>query len=215
MSDSIRIIVADDHELFRRGLVEILREQPDFVLAGEASSGPEAVRLYRERQAHIALMDVHMPQGDGIEAVRQLKAQAGAKVLMLTVSDKDQDLIAALQAGADGYLLKNTRPQELCQAIRQVVAGHGALSPEVVPTVMRAAAHSRPSTSGVRLSAREYEVLTLLAQGATTYQIAAALVISENTVKTYVNRILKKLKAANRAEAVARAASLGLLHRTR
>lgn len=211
MDEAIRIVVADDHELFRRGLVEILREEQGFELVGEASDGLDAVRLCNDRQPEIVLMDIHMPGGDGIEAVRKLKTAYGPRILMLTVSDEDDDLIRALAAGADGYLLKNTRPEKLCLAIRQVFAGHGALSPEVTATVMRTAGRAAGAGPRPQLSRREQEVLTLVAQGATTAQIAAALGLSQNTVKTYAGRVLKKLEAVNRTEAVARAAAMGLL----
>jgi len=211
MADRIRIVVADDHELFRRGLVEILREEPGFELVGEASDGLQAVQMSGALEPDIVLLDIHMPGGDGIEAARRLKRAPGPHILMLTVSEEDADLMNALAAGADGYLLKNTRPEELCQAIRQVAAGHGALSPEVTAAVMRSAGRGVGAGPQPQLSPREQDVLNLVAQGATTAQIAAALGISQNTVKTYAARVMRKLEAVNRTEAVARAAALGLL----
>lgn len=212
MSEPITLLLADDHPLFREGLSRLLNDQPDFMVLAEAKSGKEAVHLSRQYQPQVVLMDVHMPGGGGIEAVRAIKQEPGIRILMLTISDKDDDLLGALAAGADGYLLKTAEPEQLCQSIRQVAAGQGVLAPEVTARVIQAAAN-RGRTVATSLSRRETEVLLHLAQGATTTEIAAALVISENTVKTHVHRILEKLEAANRAEAVARAAALGLISR--
>lgn len=211
MSDSIRIMVVDDHVIFRRGVVELLEEQQDLHVIGEASNGIQGVAMAREHEPDVILMDVHMPEGDGIEAVRELKKSANFRVLMLTVSEEDQDLKGALMAGADGYLLKNAEPEELCRAIRTVAAGESVLSTRVTNKIMTAAARAWDRGEQTNLSPREHEVIALLAQGATTNQIAAKLVISTNTVKTHIHRILKKLDANNRAEAVARAALMGLL----
>jgi DNA-binding NarL/FixJ family response regulator len=210
MHEQIKILVADDHPLFRRGLVGLLREQADCNVVGEANDGFEALELSRESQPDVVLLDVHMPEGGGLAAVGALKS-AGARVLMLTISDKDEDLMDAIAAGADGYLLKSAEPEELCQAIRQVAAGSAVLSPEVTATVMQAAARTQDHKPGASLSTREREVLVQLARGATTNQIAEALVISTSTVKTHIKHIMEKLDASNRAEAVAQAAALGLL----
>ena len=132
MTEPIRLLVADDHTLFRRGLIGFVNEQPDFRVVGEAGNGLDAVQIYRQQQPDVVLMDVHMPGGSGIEAVQTLKKEMNARVLMLTISDNDEDLFAALAAGADGYLLKSAEPEQLCQAIRQVFAGQGVLSPEPI-----------------------------------------------------------------------------------
>ena len=211
MTNMIKVLVVDDHALFRRGVVELLREQPDFSLAGEAGSGPAALELSRRVQPDVVLLDVHMPGGGGVEAVRGLKQNLGLQVLMLTISEKNEDLLAAIEAGADGYLLKSAEPEELCRAIRQVAAGQSVLAPEVTAKVMHAAARTRSRQPPVDLSLRELEVLVELAQGATTLEIAATLVISQNTVKTHVRHILEKLGVSNRAEAVSRATAMGLL----
>lgn len=211
MTEAVRVLVADDHALFRRGLVGLLSEQPDIEPVGEAHSGPEAVQLSRQLRPDVVLMDVHMPGGGGIEAVRALKQGAGVHVLMLTISEKDDDLWGAIAAGADGYLLKSAEPDELCRAIRRVASGQGALSPEITATVMRAASQARSREPAIELSQREREVLAELAHGATTIEIARRLVISESTVKTHVRHILEKLGASNRAEAVGRATALGLI----
>jgi len=209
MADRIRVLVVDDHALFRQGIVRLLQEQPDFKVVGEAGDGREAIYLAQQNRPHVVLLDVHMPGGGGIDAVRVLKQTTASGVLMLSISDKDRDLMGALDAGADGYLLKSAEPDELCRAIRHIASGHGVLAPELTAKVMQTAARGRHSS--VSLSARERVVLNHLAAGETTSQIAAALFISENTVKTHVRRILKKLDVANRTEAVAHAAVLGLI----
>jgi len=209
MADRIRVLVVDDHALFRQGIVRLLQEQPDFKVVGEAGDGREAIYLAQQNRPHVVLLDVHMPGGGGIDAVRVLKQTTASGVLMLSISDKDRDLMGALDAGADGYLLKSAEPEELCRAIRHIASGYGVLAPELTAKVMQTAARGRHSS--VSLSAREREVLNHLAAGETTSQIAAALFISENTVKTHVRRILKKLDVANRTEAVAHAAVLGLI----
>lgn len=213
MADPIRILLADDHALFRRGMAELLAESPEVKVIGEASDGQEAVELAEELAPDVVLMDVHMPTAGGVEAVRRLKARSQVRILMLTVSDKDEDLLGAIEAGADGYLLKNAEPGELVSAIRQVAAGHGALSPEITGKVMRSAVTRSGNADESDLSPREREVLSLLAEGLTTAQIAQELVISSSTVKTHVHHILGKLGAANRVEAVAKAADLGLLNK--
>jgi DNA-binding NarL/FixJ family response regulator len=211
MSEPIKLLVVDDHILFRRGLIGLVREQPDFRIVGEAGNGPDAIQICRQQQPDVVLMDVNMPGGSGVEAVQTIKKETKARVLMLTISNKDEDLFGALAAGADGYLLKSAEPEQLCQAIRQVAAGQGVLSPEIVSQVMQAAASPQSRQSTTSLSRRECEVLVQLARGATTTDIATTLVISNNTVKTHIRRILKKLDVANRAEAVARASALGLI----
>jgi DNA-binding NarL/FixJ family response regulator len=212
VAEIIRILVADDHLLFRKGLAGLLSEREDFQLVGTASNGQEAVAISRQVKPDVVLMDVHMPQGGGVEAVRALKKDPGPRVLMLTISDKDEDLMAAIEAGADGYLLKSVDPEQLYDSIRRVAAGQGALSPEVTGLVMRAAADSYVSGATADLSPREREVIKLLATGATTPQVAEELVISQSTVKTHIRHIYKKLDASNRAEAVAKAAALDILN---
>lgn len=211
MAEQIKILVVDDHALFRRGLMELLSHEPDFILVGEAHSGSEALRLSQELGPDVVLMDVRMPEGSGVEAVQTMKQDLELRVLMLTISAKDQDLMGAIQAGADGYLLKTAEPEELCQAIRQVASGQAVLSPEVTAAVMQAAGRSQSHESQVSLSPREREVLAKLAQGATTAEVATTLVISPSTVKTHIHHILEKLGASNRAEAVGRAMAMGLL----
>ncbi len=210
--EAIRILVADDHRLFRKGLIGLLSERREFELIGEAGDGAQAIDLARELDPDVVLMDVNMPATGGVEAVKELKTGGGPRILMLTISEKDEDLMAAIEAGADGYLLKNVDPEVLYDAIRRVTEGQGVLSPEVTGAVMNAVALATPATNEVGLSPRETEVIELLASGATTPQIASELVISQSTVKTHIKHILEKLEARNRAEAVGKAAALGILN---
>ena len=212
MDEPTKLLLVDDHTLFRQGLAAVLADFDDFQIVAQAASGREALHLAGLHNPDVVILDVHMPGEDGVETAQRLKASSSSRVLMLTVSDQDQDLLGALAAGADGYLLKNAEPEALARAIRQVSAGSGALSPEVVPQVMSAAGQSRPNAP--TLSPREQEVLQALAGGATTAEIAAELIISPNTVKTHIRRIKRKLDAANRVEAVARAVALGLIPQT-
>jgi DNA-binding NarL/FixJ family response regulator len=211
-SARIRLVVVDDHALFRRGLVGLLKDMSEFEVVGEASDGLEALDLVQRAQPDIVLMDVNMPRLDGIQAVHSLRSQrSDVRILMLTISQDDDDLLGAIQAGADGYLLKSTEPDELRRAIIRVSQGQGVLSPEVTAAVLKAAAHrGMPENDGL-LSDRELEVLGCLAEGQTTLQIASHLFISENTVKTHIRHILEKLDAANRTEAVSKAMQLGLI----
>lgn len=210
MSSKIKILIVDDHEIFRRGLHDSLEEFPEFILVGEASNGSEAVEMCQHLKPDVVLMDIHMPGGDGIQAVEEIKKLSETHILMLTVSEKDQDLVNAVQAGADGYLLKNTKPDRLRSAINDVVLDRGVVSPEVTKGLLNVVSRSDWSTP--ELSNREHQVLALMARGFTTAKIAVSLKISENTAKTYIRRILRKFKATNRAEAVARASALGLLY---
>jgi len=213
MPEPIKILVADDHPLFRRGLVALLNDQADYHVVGEATSGPQALELSRRVQPDLVLLDVHMPGGGGLSVLPALKRDLGLRVLMLTISDKDEDLMGAIAAGADGYMLKSAEPEELCWAIQQVMAGHSVLAPEITSAVMQAATRAQHQAPQISLSPREGEVLAELARGATTADIAATLFISPSTVKTHVRNILEKLGASNRAEAVGRAAALGLFDR--
>lgn len=209
----IRVLVVDDHALFRRGLVSLLNEQPDIEVVGDAGDAYEALRLAQELRPDVVLMDVNMPGEGGISATEALLRRVpSARVLMLTVSDADADLLAALKAGAHGYLLKEATPEEVIQAIRMTYQGKSVLSPEMVS---RLVAHVRSGLSFAHhplqaLSPREQEILRLVAQGYTNAEIAQALVISENTVKTHLRRMMRKLGVTSRAELAALAARAGL-----
>ena len=208
----IRLVVIDDHALFRRGLISLLQEMQDFHVAGEASNGREALQVIEKEQPDIVLLDINMPVMNGIEALSEIrKSNPAQKVLMLTISQNDEDLIAAIVGGANGYILKNTEPESLRHIILQVVSGNSVLSPEVTARVFHAVRRSQSDRSRGLLSDREVEVLGCLARGQTTAQIADTLFISENTVKTHIRHILEKMEVNNRAEAVARAAQMDLI----
>ena len=211
MNEPIRVVVVDDHALFRRGLVGLLSEMQEFQVVGEAADGQEALAIITEQQPDVVLLDVNMPVMGGLETLSAIKREEiEAQVLMLTISQHEEDLIGSIRAGASGYLLKNAEPETLRQTILQVAAGNAVLAPEVTSQVFRLVRSGQVGASGV-LSEREIEVLRVLAQGYTTAQTASELVISENTVKTHIRHILNKLEVGNRAEAVAKATQLGLI----
>jgi len=208
----IRIVVVDDHALFRRGLISLLEEMPEFQVVGEAINGQEALSVIERVKPDVVLLDINMPILDGVQTLGAIrKKDASQKVLMLTISQNDDDLIGAIVAGANGYVLKNTEPEILRNTIVQVHAGNSVLSPEITARVLQAVRRSQTDRNRGLLSDREVEVLKCLARGQTTAQIAGVLFISENTVKTHIRHILEKMEVNNRAEAVARAAQLDLL----
>lgn len=212
MTRILRLVVVDDHALFRRGLVGLLDEMPGFLVVGQAGDGEQALPLIEQAKPDIVLLDLNMPNLDGIATLRKLRARRNAvRVLMLTISQNDTDLLEAIRAGADGYLLKNTEPDDLRKALQRVAEGHGALSPEVTAPVLRAVSRFGSEEQRVLLSDRELDVLSCLVDGQTTMQIANRLFISENTVKTHVRHIFEKLEVSNRAEAVGKAHQMGLI----
>ena len=212
MPSSIRVLIADDHTLFRRGLVSLLNETGEFVVAGEAGNGPEAVQLVAALGPDVVLMDVHMHGGGGVEAVEQLsKTSPALPVIMLTVSDNDADLIGAIRAGAKGYFLKNAETEELYAALRKAAAGQAVLDPALTDLLFRHVAQTSPLGEVAPLSFRETEILQLIAEGCTNREIALRLSVSENTIKTHVARILEKLGTTNRTEAAALAQQRGWL----
>ncbi len=207
----IRIVVVDDHALFRAGLVSLLTSIPEFEIVAEAGDGREALSVVREEKPDVVLLDVNMPVMGGVEMVEALQEIDQPRILMLTISKHDEDLFGAIAAGADGYLLKDTEPDELRRAINLVADGKSVLSPEVTSRVLKVVSSSHGIPPDVALSKREMDVLKCLAKGMTSAQIAKELFISENTVKTHVRHILEKLEASNRAEAVSRAIQLGII----
>lgn len=210
----LRLVVVDDHALFRRGLVGLLNDMVEFKVVGEAGNGQEALGVIQVEQPDMVLLDVNMPEMDGIQTVEAIrKLRLPLHILMLTISQHEEDLMGAIRMGADGYMLKNTEPEDLRKSILRVASGEGALSPEVTGAVMRALARQTDLTNQQQLSERELEVLACLADGQTTNQIASRLFISENTVKTHVRHILEKLEASNRTEAVSKAIQLGLIQK--
>jgi two-component system, NarL family, nitrate/nitrite response regulator NarL len=214
MTRSLRMVVVDDHALFRRGLVGLLEEMPGFQVVGQASDGEQALPLIESARPDIVLLDLNMPVMDGIATLRALRERRlPVRVLMLTISQNDTDLLEAIRAGADGYLLKNTEPEELRRSIQRVVEGQGALSPEVTAQVLHALSRYESQEPASLLSDREIEVLNCMVDGLTTQQIAGQLFISDNTVKTHVRHIFEKLDVSNRAEAVGKSMQMGLIRK--
>jgi two-component system NarL family response regulator len=197
----------------RHGLRLILNQADGLTVVGEAADGEEAVTLALARQPDVVLMDVNMPGGtDGIEATRRLRAaRPEIKVLMLTISKRDKDLIDAVKAGARGYLLKSAEAGEVIESIRRVAAGEAILPPKMVSLVLDELVSPAPESK--QLTKREIDTLKLVAQGLGNKEIASRLHISENTVKTHVRHILEKLHLSNRAEAAAYAVRHGLIPR--
>lgn len=211
MNTEIRIVVVDDHTLFRRGLVGLLAEMEGFQVVGEAANGQAALGIIAEEKPDVILLDVNMPELNGIQTLVAMRKQGlEFPVLMLTISQHEDDLISAIRAGASGYLLKNAEPETLRQTIKQVVAGKSVLAPEVTEQVFRLVRSGQLDSTNL-LTDREVEVLRFLSRGLTTPQTGAKMFISENTVKTHIRHILEKLEVSNRAEAVAKAAQLGLI----
>lgn len=210
----IRLVVVDDHTLFRSGLVSLLSEMAEFEVVGEAGDGQQALELIQNCEVDILLLDVNMPRLDGVATVAALRSLKNpVRVLMLSVSQDTEDLLGAIRAGANGYILKNTEPEDLRKALLRVAKGQGALSPEVTAPVLQTLARSAVAEAPPLITDREQEVLYCLVKGLTTQQIAGQLYISENTVKTHIRHILEKLEASNRTEAVGKAIQMGLLQR--
>jgi len=207
--DAIRVLIADDQALFRRGLHVVLGTEDGIEVVAEAENGEEAVEKARELAPDVVLMDVRMPKLNGIEAARQIRAEEpSTKILMLTVSDEEDDLYEAIKAGANGYLLKEISVEEVAESIRAVVQGQSLLSPSMASKLltefnaMVKRAEDKQQFSGPVLTNRELEVLRLVAKGMSNREIATDLYISENTVKNHVRNILEKLHLHNRMEAV-------------
>jgi DNA-binding NarL/FixJ family response regulator len=214
----IRVVVADDHQVVRAGFAELLDTQPDFRVVGTAADGADAVRTCRELNPDVVLMDVRMPGMDGIEATRQLTAAGdGPRVLSLTTFDLDEYVYDALRAGASGFLLKDATAERLFDAVRVIAAGQALLAPAVTRRLITEFAHQRPVADSpatvllAALTARETEVLRLLAEGLTNLEIAERLVVTEQTVKTHVSRLLAKLGLRDRTQAVITAYETGLV----
>ncbi|PWD50386.1 DNA-binding response regulator [Serinibacter arcticus] len=218
MTDSVRIVLVDDHALMREGIRTILQLQGDLEVVGQAGSGEEALEVVRREQPDVVCMDVEMPGIGGLEATRQLVADPDvcSRVLVLTTFEREDYLLAALTAGASGFLLKNSRPEQLAEGIRTIAAGDSLLSPEVTRAVIERAvagegrAEGRPavpdatgSAAVAGLTERELEVLQLLALGLSNDEIAQRLFVGRATVKTHVSNVLMKLALRDRVQAVA------------
>jgi two-component system nitrate/nitrite response regulator NarL len=214
--NSLRILLVDDHLLFRKGLARLLDAQPDFEVVGEARDGLEAVEQVQALRPDVVLMDIRMPGCDGLEATRRIKVQVpDVRVVMLTVSDDDQDLATAVRYGADGYLLKDLLPETLFQQLRGLESGQAPISRAMTGKLFRQLAQrSRPTVRPAAidvLSARECEVLALVVSGCSNQEIAGELGIARNTVKNHLRNIFVKLGVKNRVQAAAYAVSHGLV----
>jgi DNA-binding NarL/FixJ family response regulator len=206
----IRVVVADDQQIVRAGFGALLDTQPDITVVATAEDGRAAVAACREHRPDVVLMDVRMPVMDGIEATRQVSADA--KVIVLTTFDLDEYVYDSLTAGASGFLLKDVRAEQLFDAVRVVAAGEALLAPSVTKRLIGEFARRRPRPDTLReLTPREVDVLRELAEGLTNAEIAARLVVSEETVKTHVSRVLMKLGLRDRTQAVITAYESGLV----
>jgi two-component system nitrate/nitrite response regulator NarL len=223
-SSKIRIVVVDDHTLFRRGLTALLSREPQFAVVGEAADAGEALRRVRELQPDLVLLDNHLPGVNGVDALPGLiEAAPQARFLMLTVSEDEQDLAAALRAGAAGYLLKTIDGDDLSAAIIRAMAGHSVVAPEMTGKLVAAfraasaGAESAPKrdapvepAAADALSPREQDILREIARGASNKEIARTLGIAETTVKIHVQHILRKLELSSRVQAAVWATEHGL-----
>jgi DNA-binding NarL/FixJ family response regulator len=215
----IRILLVDDHVLFRKGIASLLSTERGFEVVGEAANGQEALDKARDLMPDVILMDISMPRMDGLEATRRLKAEIPyVRIVILTVSDGDQNLFDAIKSGAQGYLLKKIEPQALFSTLRGVVQGEASFSRITAMKLLGefsrlAQQEAVPPSPGARLSPREKEVLELITRGKTNKEIASALDIAENTVKNHLKNILEKLHLENRVQAATYALRQGLLER--
>ena len=202
----IRVLIADDHGIVREGLVSVIRRsKADMTVVGEASNGREAVDLWKEHRPDVTLLDLRMPELDGLDAIREIRSEdEKARIIVLTTFDGDEDIYRAIQAGAKGYLLKDVPREALMDCIRRVHAGETSVPVHLV-------AKLADRVSGETLSKREIEVLKLMAQGKSNKEIAAALFITEGTIKSHGKAIFSKMNVASRTEAVTEATRRGLL----
>lgn len=215
--EPIKVLLVDDHALFRKGVASALASHTDIQVVGEASNGEEALAKARELMPDVILMDISMPGGDGLAATRRIKAEIPyAKIIMLTVAEQDESLFEAIKSGAHGYLLKTIEPHHLLEALRGVFKGEAPISRVTASKILREFARrsqrSAPEEAPPvgKLSPREGEILELLTKGATNKEIAATLCISIHTVKNHLQNIMDKLHIQNRAQAVAYAFEAGL-----
>ncbi len=213
-SESIHLLIADDQPAFRRGLRALLQSVADVTIVGEATTGEETVGLAERLQPDVILMDLHMPPLSGLEATRRiLHSSPHIRIIVLTMSDHDENVFAALKAGARGYLLKGALKDEILRAIRGVYRGEAIFSPVVAQWLMTYFAAVRPTAPAYAfpdLTEREREILTLIAQECTNGEIADLLVLSEKTVRNHVSNIFTKLQVADRTQAILRARDAGI-----
>jgi DNA-binding NarL/FixJ family response regulator len=212
----LRVLIADDQDLFRAGFAMILDAQPDITVVGEAADGAQAVSAAVELRPDVVLMDIRMPNLDGVAATARIRRQTDARVLILTMFDLDEYVYGALRAGAGGFLLKDVRRAELAEAVRVVAAGESLLAPTVTRRLienMVGGGHPVPRLAArlADLTARELDTLRLVARGLSNAEVAAELVVSEHTVKTHVSNLLAKLGMRDRVQAVVFAYESGLV----
>ena len=204
-SPMIQVLIADDHAIVRQGLATIINRDPEMTVIAQAEDGQQAIAYFRQYQPDITLMDLRMPQVTGVEAISAICAEfKSARIIVLTTYDGDEDIYSGLHSGAQGYLLKDAKPQELLQAIRTVARGQQYIPPDVGAKLVQ-------RLSNPELSERELEVLGLMAQGLSNLDIATTLIIGESTVKSHVNRILSKLGVSDRTQAVIVAVKRGIV----
>lgn len=197
----IKVLVADDHAVVRRGLRQILAETPDILVAGEAKSAPEVRQLVREQRWDVVVLDLNMPGGSGLELLGELhRENPGTRVLVLTVYQEGQYAVRAIKAGAAGFLTKESAPEKLIEAVRKIAAGGRYISPELAETLASMVAGEAGGAPHERLSDREFEVFKMLASGRTVSQVAGELALSVKTVSTHRTRILKKMEMKTNAE---------------
>ncbi|SNT45430.1 response regulator [Streptosporangium subroseum] len=205
---TITVLLVDDHPVIRAGIRAMLYDAPELTIVGEAASGSAALTAARDLTPDVILMDLRLPDGDGVSATAAIRAELpGIRVVILTTYETDGDILRAVEAGAVGYLLKDTSPADLAQAVRAAARGETVLSPSIAAKLLDRVRQPRPET----LSRREVEVLQLVAQGLTNADIGRALFITEATVKTYVVRIFAKLDVSDRTAAVMAAMQAGIL----
>jgi two-component system, NarL family, response regulator len=204
-SMNIRVLIADDHSIVRQGLATIIDRDPEMTVVAQAEDGQQAIALFREYQPDVTLMDLRMPQIGGVEAITAICTEfKQARIMVLTTYDGDEDIYRGLQAGAQGYLLKDAKPNELLNAIRTIHSGQKYVPPEVGAKLVQ-------RMSNPVLSERELDVLRLMAQGMSNLDIGAALSVGGSTVKSHVNRILSKLGVSDRTQAVIVAIKRGIV----
>jgi len=208
----IRVLLADDHAVVRAGIRQFLEQASDIEVVAEADDGEDAKRLITDYHPDVAVLDIQMPEASGIEVTRWIKAnERDVGVLILTAYDDDPYIMAVLQAGANGYVLKTASPREIIQAVKDVYAGNSALDGSIIQKVMAQVSSQAKTLPVEKLTDREMEVLVLVAQGFTNKAIGVQLNISDRTVQGHLAHIFNKLQAASRTEAVMRAVSLGWL----
>ena len=212
--EPVRVLIADDHPLFRHGLLALLNASPDFEVIGEATSGEEVVTMAAQLQPDVILMDIHMPGGKGIEATRHiLHSSPNIRILIITMFEDDASVFTAMRAGARGYVLKDAQQADMLAAIQAVGRGEAIFSPTISTRLIDFFAAPRPAVppqAFPELTEREREILDLIAKGHSNTEIATRLVLSPNTVRNYVSNVFSKLQVADRAQAIIRARESGM-----